>query len=96
MGSLSQISVQSGHQGEEEKVFKFEKLEVWKKSIDLYKRVSEVSSSIAQKEQFSLGEQLYPYPPILPKGQEGEETKKPNTSLILLKVRFMRWLAYFT
>ena len=39
-------------------MFKFEKLEVWKKSVGLYEKVSEVADSIEQKEQFSLGEQI--------------------------------------
>lgn len=39
-------------------MFKFEKLEVWRKSIDLYQQISEASRTIQQWEQFSLGEQL--------------------------------------
>lgn len=39
-------------------MFKFEKLEVWKKSIFLYKKILEASNSVAQKEQLSLGEQI--------------------------------------
>lgn len=38
-------------------MFKFEKLEVWKKSVVLYQKVAEVTDSINQREQFSLGEQ---------------------------------------
>lgn len=39
-------------------MFKFEKLEVWKKSVALYEKVSEISNSIDQREQFSFGEQI--------------------------------------
>ena len=39
-------------------MFKFEELEVWKKSIAHYEKVSKISNSIDQKEQFSLGEQI--------------------------------------
>lgn len=39
-------------------MFKFERLEVWRKAVDLYQRVSEASSIIGQQEQFSLGEQV--------------------------------------
>ena len=39
-------------------MFKFEKLEVWKKSVVLYTKVSEISNSINQRDQFSLGEQI--------------------------------------
>jgi len=39
-------------------MFKFEQLEVWKKSVALYERVSELSGSIGQRDQFSLGEQI--------------------------------------
>lgn len=38
-------------------MFKFEKLDVWKKSIDLYEKALNASVSINQKDQFSLGEQ---------------------------------------
>ena len=51
-------------------MFKFEKLEVWKKSVGLYQKVSKVTDSINQREQFSLGEQLYPYRAISLKAQE--------------------------
>ncbi len=37
-------------------MFKFERLEVWKKSIALYEKVSQISDSIDQREQFPLGE----------------------------------------
>jgi four helix bundle protein len=39
-------------------MFKFEKLEVWSKAVDLYGEVSSASQSIHQKDQFSLGEQI--------------------------------------
>jgi len=39
-------------------MFKFEKLEVWKKSVALYENVSKISNSIDKREQFSLGEQI--------------------------------------
>lgn len=39
-------------------MFKFEKLEVWKKSVDLYKKVCEVANSINPRDQFSLAEQI--------------------------------------
>lgn len=39
-------------------MFKFEKLEVWKKAVVLYEQSSVVSRSIEQKDQFSLGEQV--------------------------------------
>lgn len=39
-------------------MFKFEKLEVWKKAVDLYERISLLSRSIDQKDQFSVGEQI--------------------------------------
>jgi len=38
-------------------MFKFEKLEEWKKALALYQKVSELTDSISQREQFSLGEQ---------------------------------------
>ena len=37
--------------------FRFEKLEVWKKSVVLYQKLSELTDFINQREQFSLGEQ---------------------------------------
>ena len=40
------------------RMFKFEKLEVWKKSVALYEKVSEISNSIDQRDQFPLGEQI--------------------------------------
>ena len=39
-------------------MFKFERLEVWKKSIVLYEKIVQVSNSIDQRDQFSLGEQI--------------------------------------
>lgn len=39
-------------------MFKFEKLEVWKKSVDLHATISQLSRSIDQKDQFSIGEQV--------------------------------------
>ena len=38
-------------------MFKFEKVEVWKKSVVLYEKVSKISNYIDWREQFSLGEQ---------------------------------------
>ena len=39
-------------------MFKFERLEVWKKSIAIYEKICELSKVIDQREQFSLGEQI--------------------------------------
>jgi four helix bundle protein len=39
-------------------VFKFERLEVWKKAIELYERISLLSHAIHQRDQYSLGEQI--------------------------------------
>jgi four helix bundle protein len=39
-------------------VFKFEKLDVWKKAVDLHATISQLSRSIDQKDQFSIGEQI--------------------------------------
>ena len=39
-------------------MFKFERLEVWKKAIELYAEISLLSQAIHQKHQFSLGEQI--------------------------------------
>jgi len=39
-------------------MFKFERLEVWKKSIAIYEKVCELSKVIDQREQFSLGDQI--------------------------------------
>jgi four helix bundle protein len=39
-------------------VFKFEKLEVWKKSVDLHATLAHLSRSIDQKDQYSTGEQI--------------------------------------
>ena len=38
-------------------MFKFERLQVWKKAVALYQKVSELTEFISQREQFSLGEQ---------------------------------------
>lgn len=39
-------------------MFKFERLDVWQKSISLDEKILMLSDRIPQKEQFSLGEQL--------------------------------------
>ena len=39
-------------------MFKFERLEVWKKAVILYEKISSLSRTIDQKDQFSLGEQV--------------------------------------
>ncbi len=39
-------------------MFKFERLEVWKKAVDLYEKVSLLSRNLAQSDQYSLGEQI--------------------------------------
>ncbi len=39
-------------------MFKFERLEVWKKSVDLYQQVSKTCIQISQQDQYSLGEQI--------------------------------------
>ncbi|MBI2917271.1 MAG: four helix bundle protein [Chloroflexi bacterium] len=39
-------------------MFKFEKLEVWKKSVQLYQEVLESCEAIGPRDQGSLGEQL--------------------------------------
>ena len=39
-------------------MFKFESLEVWKKSVSLYEKVSQASNHIGQQDQYSLGEQI--------------------------------------
>jgi len=39
-------------------MFKFEKLEVWKKAVSLYEKISLRSRTIDQRDQFSLGEQI--------------------------------------
>ena len=39
-------------------MFKFEKLDVWKKAVDLHGTISLLSRSIEQKDQFSIGEQI--------------------------------------
>ena len=39
-------------------MFKFEKLDVWKKAVDLHATLSQLSRSIDQKDQFSIGEQI--------------------------------------
>ena len=38
--------------------FKFEKLDVWKRSIDFADELFEIADELPQKYQFSLGEQL--------------------------------------
>ena len=39
-------------------MFKFERLEVWKKAVALYERAAFLSRTVDQKDQFSLGDQL--------------------------------------
>jgi four helix bundle protein len=39
-------------------MFKFERLEVWKKGVSLYEHLSSLSRTIDQRDQFSLGEQI--------------------------------------
>jgi four helix bundle protein len=39
-------------------MFKFEKLEVWRKAVELYKDISQLSDSIDRRDQFSLGDQV--------------------------------------
>jgi four helix bundle protein len=39
-------------------MFKFERLEVWKKAVALYEEISLLSRTIDQRDQFSLGEQI--------------------------------------
>ena len=39
-------------------MFSFERLEVWKKAIDFYAELAEISASIPKLDQFSLGEQI--------------------------------------
>jgi four helix bundle protein len=39
-------------------MFKFERLEVWHKSIALYEEIALISQSIHQRDQYSLGEQI--------------------------------------
>jgi four helix bundle protein len=39
-------------------MFKFERLEVWKKGVSLYEHLSSLSRAIDQRDQFSLGEQI--------------------------------------
>ena len=39
-------------------MFKFERLDVWQKSISLYEQVVLLSSPIQQRDQYSLGEQI--------------------------------------
>ncbi|MGH7829944.1 MAG: four helix bundle protein [Candidatus Binatia bacterium] len=39
-------------------MFKFEKLDVWRKGVMLYERVVQLSRTIDQRDQFSLGEQI--------------------------------------
>ncbi|MBU1706253.1 four helix bundle protein [Patescibacteria group bacterium] len=39
-------------------MFKFERLEVWKKAVETYELISEETFKINQKDQYSLGEQI--------------------------------------
>ena len=39
-------------------MFRFERLEVWKKAIDFYEAVSKAADKLRSQDQFSLGEQL--------------------------------------
>jgi len=39
-------------------MFKFENLEVWHKAVALYEEIANLSKGIAQRDQFSLGEQV--------------------------------------
>lgn len=39
-------------------MFKFEKLEVWKKAVSLYTEIHKTASLIHRDEQFSLGDQI--------------------------------------
>lgn len=39
-------------------MFKFERLDVWKRAVSLYERIAALSRTIDQKDQFSLGEQI--------------------------------------
>lgn len=52
-GSETEIEIEI-----ETEMFKFEKLDVWRKAIDLYEQVSLLSQAIHQRDQFSVGEQI--------------------------------------
>ncbi len=39
-------------------MFKFERLEVWRKAVSLYEKIAVLSKAINQRDQFSLGEQI--------------------------------------
>lgn len=39
-------------------MFKFERLDVWKKAVHLYEQISSLSGVIDRKDQFSLGEPI--------------------------------------
>ena len=39
-------------------MFKFERLEVWKKAVSLYEKIIVLSQTIDKRDQFSLGEQI--------------------------------------
>jgi len=64
MGSLSQISVSISPRLSLSRIsvffamFKFENLEVWHKAVALYEEIANLSKGIAQRDQFSLGEQV--------------------------------------
>jgi four helix bundle protein len=44
--------------GDKGRMFKFERLEVWKKAVSLYEQVALLSRTINQRDQYSLGEQI--------------------------------------
>jgi four helix bundle protein len=77
-------------------MFKFERLDVWKKAVEVYQKVSELTDHINQKEQFSLGEQTrraaLSFRVILLKAQEEKEIGKQNISLTSPKARSMKLL----
>ncbi len=39
-------------------MFKFERLDVWKRAVSVYERIAALSHAIDRKDQFSLGEQI--------------------------------------
>lgn len=39
-------------------MFKFENLDVWKKAVELYEIILDISNNLNHRDQFSLGEQL--------------------------------------
>jgi four helix bundle protein len=63
-------------------MFKFERLDVWKKAASLYEEISSLSRIIDQKDQFSLGEQVRRAALSIPTniaegaGREGEKESK--------------------